>query len=569
MSHQEAELLWDRLQNELVERTDTNNQIANAYFSYLVAHSLTDDTLVLSTRLSYVKQFIEGRYLPILNQVLSDTLRSPYQILIVESDIDDASGRRGRESAAAYYGSQAADIDGATDKGRLTQPYDTSLTDGRRGSVSSSHYVEPPADRQPLMQDVLPQQALMAPAPGAMGAAAPLISQVAFSEPSHPSQQDHGPGAQGAHAALAAQEPEFSNVDKSMKTFETYVVGESNKFAYSAAQGAAETPGQRFNPLFIYGKSGLGKTHLLLAVKDYVSHCHPHLKVIYSQTSEFVNDFTSAMASIDKDLTEFRIKYYMCDVLLLDDVQYLEGKDSTTNALFDIFNLFIAQGKQIVLSADRAPNEINLDERYTSRFAQGFTAGIQAPSFEMKMAIFNNLKRYYCTVHGIDDFELPDNITDHIIEMSGSNIRELAGATSNIVGSVAFKDIERRGVSGGPGSDGPLLTIDEVDQIVGMVFLKNTKQIDIRLIQHEVEGYFNISHADMLGPRRSKDISHPRQIAMYLSRRLTMKSYPDIGKLFGKDHSTVIYAIKNIENSMMKDLSMKNEIERLAERIVS
>ena len=355
---------------------------------------------------------------------------------------------------------------------------------------------------------------------------------------------------------------QLDRAEHNKKTFETFVVGASNDFAFSAAQGVAEMPGLRFNPLFIYGRSGLGKTHLLLAIKEYINRYHANRRVVFAQTSEFVNDFTSAMASINKDLTDFRIKYHLCDVLLLDDVQYLEGKESTTNALFDIFNFFIAQRKQIVLSADRAPNELNLDERFASRFAQGLTAGIQPPSFEMKMAIFNNLVKYYCRQFGVANITIPQEVADHIIGLSSSNIRELEGATSTIVGYITHQK------NGHRSSD---ITVEEAEQIVGKVFLHNgTKQIDVRSIQKEVETYFNISHADMVGTRRSKNISYPRQVAMYLSRRLTTKSFPEIAKLFGgKDHTSVLYAYRNIEQKIMEDINKKIEIERLAEMIIS
>jgi chromosomal replication initiator protein len=267
------------------------------------------------------------------------------------------------------------------------------------------------------------------------------------------------------------------------------------------------------------------------------------------------------MASLTKDLTDFRHKYYSCDVLLLDDVQILEGKESTTNALFDIFNIFIDQQKQIVLSADRAPNELALDERFTSRFAQGLTAGIQPPSFEMKMAIFNNFENYYCSLIGKSDIFIPQEVANHIIDLSGSNIRELEGAAQSICFAISSRKDSNQPAN---------ISIEEAEQIVGKVFLRGeSKQVNIRNIQQEVEQHFNISHSDMIGPLRSKNITYPRQVAIYLARRLTRKSYPEIAKLFGnKDHSTAIYACNNVERKYMKDVEKKMEIERLAERIM-
>jgi chromosomal replication initiator protein len=242
-------------------------------------------------------------------------------------------------------------------------------------------------------------------------------------------------------------------------------------------------------------------------------------------------------------------------------VQILEGKESTTNALFDIFNIFIDQQKQIVLSADRAPNELALDERFTSRFAQGLTAGIQPPSFEMKMAIFNNFEKYYCALIGKADINIPQEVTHHIIGLSGSNIRELEGAAQSICFAISNRKDSNLSSN---------ITVEEAEQIVGKVFLRGeNKKIDIKTIQQEVEQHFNISHTDMIGSQRSKNITYPRQVAMYLSRRLTSKSFPEIGKLFGnKDHSTAIYAFNNVEDKYMKDAEKKMEIERLAERIM-
>ena len=511
MGQYEAHALWEQVRTDLASRRETNSLVAQAFLEYLIPQDLDETTFVVKTPLVAAKQQIENRYLPFIDDAIMQALGTSRRIHII------ISGEEAATMAQIGISSQ-------------TPVFTQAVSVSPHFSPQPDPLIIPPEPSQLPIDSILSQGQIPT---------GPLVS-----------------------VSTTGSMPAIYQSSHNTKTFETYVVGASNDFAKSAAQGVAETPGLRFNPLFIYGRSGLGKTHLLLAIKDYINRYHPERKVVFAQTSEFVNDFTSAMASINKDLTDFRIKYYMCDVLLLDDVQYLEGKESTTNALFDIFNLFIAQNKQIVLSADRAPNEINLDNRFTSRFASGVTAGIQPPDFEMKMAIFNNLIKYYCYQFRIDTITIPQEVADHIIGLSSSNIRELEGATSSLVSFISQKDNYLS-------SDH--ITIEEAEHIVGKVFLQNDmKEVDVRAIQKEVEVYFNISHADMVGPCRSKNISYPRHVAMYLSRRLTSKSYPEIARMFGgKDHTSVLYACQKIEEKTTKDRSKKKEIEHLAQLIMA
>jgi chromosomal replication initiator protein len=343
--------------------------------------------------------------------------------------------------------------------------------------------------------------------------------------------------------------------NQEMRTFDSFVVGDSNKFAFGAARAVAENPGFNYNPLFIYGKSGLGKTHLLLAIKDYVSRNHPGLKVTYAQTIDFVNDFTSSLHT--RDWSDFSKKYRSSDMLLLDDIQILEGKKETTNEIFNIFNRLKDQNKHVVLSADRAPRDIDLDERYVSRFASGITTDIQPPDFETKFVIFKNYIDYSCRKFHKEDIYIPENIITRIIELSSSNIRELEGAATSLI---AYMTLERQ-------NKYQSLTIEEAERTVEKVFLRNeTKRIDVSTIQYEVEKYFGVSHADLIGPQRSQNITYPRQVAMYLSRSLTSDSFPDIGKAFGgKDHTSVMYAVNNIEKKRQADRTVFHEIEKLTE----
>ncbi|MDR2493166.1 MAG: chromosomal replication initiator protein DnaA [Coriobacteriales bacterium] len=536
----EALALWDRIIQELTSYPETNNEVARGYLSYLSPHDLTDEVLVLATRLAYAKQWIEGRYLSTLDDIITNQLGMSLKVRIVVSSEDAASVPHVASPPVPPSRTSVQELQETQNYAalyHLPQTAHQQATQTQRASFLAHQHVQQPSG---------PPQLGNAPEP--------LISHVAQPlEDSFVSQEQQAP-------PQPLSQPPVDNL--TTKTFETFIVGDSNIFAVSSAQGVAELPGQRLNPLFIYGRSGLGKTHLLLAIKDYISRHYMSMHVIYASSSEFINDFTSAMASVRKDTTDFRNKYFECDVLLVDDVQYFEGKDESSKMLFDIFNHFIARRQQIVLSSDRPPNEINLDERFISRFASGVTASILPPTFEMKMAIFINLKKYYCRLAGIADIPISDEVIDHIISLSGSNIRLLEGATSSIVGYIACRPVNQ---------DQQHVTIEEIEQIVGKVFLQqDSRQITIRTIQQEVETHFGVSHADLIGQRRSKSISHPRHIAMYLSRRLTNFSYPEIGRLFGnKDHSTVVYAVKNIENNTMLDPLKRAEVERLIERITS
>jgi chromosomal replication initiator protein len=253
---------------------------------------------------------------------------------------------------------------------------------------------------------------------------------------------------------------------------------------------------------------------------------------------------------------EFEKKYHDVDVILFDDVQILEGKIETTNEVFQIFNHFTIQNKQIILSADRPPYNIDLDARYKSRFASGITIDIQPPTFETKQAIFENYFDYCC--RKIDRLDIKKVITreivDRIIELSTDNIRELEGATASLV---AYLSARKNIFS--------TLTIEEVERQIANVFMKSiAKRIDIDLIQKEIENYYKISHEDLIGKKRSQGISYPRQVAMYLSRSMTGESFPDIGRAFGgKDHTTVIYAFHNIEKKRQLSKETNQEIEKL------
>jgi len=345
------------------------------------------------------------------------------------------------------------------------------------------------------------------------------------------------------------------------QTFESFVVGEANLRAFSLALQVAKNPGYITNPFFIYGKSGLGKTHLLLSIDHYIQEHTRGLRTVYIQTNDLVGEYSQAARQ--GDFSDFNRKYfYQCDVFLLDDVQFLEKREETINTVFNIFNHLTAANKQVVLSADRAPHEISLHERYLSRFNNGIIADVQAPSYETKLTIFKNYLDFCFHRFNREDARalIKDDVVEYTVSLSGSNIRELEGAATNLVWTL-INDHKNRYTP---------ITVEEAEPIVSKHFRRlEKKSIDIQTIQRETENFFNIRHEDLLGTQRSQDISYPRQVAMYLCRNLTDASYPYIGKAFGgKDHTSVIHAYNNIEKKRQLSQKVDNEIKHLMDQIL-
>lgn len=343
-------------------------------------------------------------------------------------------------------------------------------------------------------------------------------------------------------------------------TFENFVIGESNRMAYSMAVSVAEDPGrQMLNPLFIYGKSGLGKTHLMRAIQNYVAETRPDLKTVYVDSADFLSGYVEATLAHDKEKTSFKNfknHYQDANILLIDDIQYLQGKEQTLDIVFQIFNHMVDQGKQVVLSADRAPKNIMMDERYQSRFNMGATFDIQPPGVETKMGIIKSFINEYRTMSGKGDFEFPDEIARYIAENSGSNIRELKSAVTKIIYAInAF------------GSED--LTIEKVSQLLENHFSGgNMKKLSIADIQKQVEQYYEVSHADLVGQKRDRKIAYARKIAVYLSREMLDLPYNHIGKSFGnRDHTTIMYSVTNVEKQMSESREIREEIENIKRRI--
>lgn len=330
--------------------------------------------------------------------------------------------------------------------------------------------------------------------------------------------------------------------------FDEFVIGNSNRFAHAASLAVAESPAKAYNPLFIYGGVGLGKTHLMHAIGHYVLSQNPAAKVVYVSSEKFTNELINSIKD-DKNV-EFRNKYRNVDILLVDDIQFIAGKERTQEEFFHTFNALYENSKQIIVSSDRPPKEIpTLEDRLRSRFEWGLITDIQAPDFETRIAIL----RKKAETEGII---VPNEVFEFIAKKIKSNIRELEGALTRIV---AYSSLTNREI-----------TVDlSSEALKDIISSSRPKQITVNLIKDVVSQYYNIRTEDFNSKRRTRSISYPRQIAMFLSRELTDLSLPKIGEEFGgRDHTTVIHAYEKISKDIDKDIDLSSKIEQIKKEII-
>lgn len=325
-------------------------------------------------------------------------------------------------------------------------------------------------------------------------------------------------------------------------TFDEFVTGSSNQFAYAASMAVANNPATTYNPLFIYGGVGLGKTHLINAIGNEILKKNPQMAICYYTSEKFMNELINSLRYNKMD--EFRNKFRSMDVLLIDDIQFIAGKERTQEEFFHTFNSLYESHKQIVVTSDKFPKEIpGLEERLRSRFEWGLIADIQAPDIETKQAIL----KMKAEQNGID---LPEDVALFLANSVSSNVRELEGYLIRIGAYASLTSTP--------------INLEMSKDVLKDILVEKNRQINTEQIQKTVAAYFNVKISDLKSAKRHKSLVMARQIAMYLTRQLTSFSYPDIGNQFGgKDHSTIIHAIRKIERLLESDLQLRSTIKNL------
>lgn len=536
---------WRSIWSQVNSYPDVDQSQASAFFSRLEPQAMSDSFLMLTADNDFLKSWVEQHYVDSIKRALLDMTGVQFTVAIA---VDP--GQEARRSAAQQPSPQAAapvappaippTVSVAPSPIPVTTPTAPAVPPTTVGAAAAYN---PSAPMTP-----------MPPASDQTWAATPAEPQPSPYMPPYDEDEivDHySPQSPAVAGALTSN---GINPASSL-TFSSFVIGESNRMAYSAAVEVAESPGRTpLNPLFIYGKSGLGKTHLMRAIQNYIAETQPNFQVIYVDSGDFVEKYSNAAISHDKEKTSFRnfkTFYEAADVLLIDDVQTLQGKKQSLDMVFQLFNTLTAQGKQIVLAADRAPKNIDIEERYQSRFSSGFPIEVLPPELETKLGIVKSFSDEYSRSEGLGNFTLSSDIQMYIAENSGSNIRELKSAVTKVIYQMVLYDR-------------PSLTIEEVRTLLENHFTGGgSRNLTVEDIQREVETFFSITHDDLIGPCRQRRIVYPRQVAIYLCRQLLDIPYAYLGEKFNRDHTTIMHSSDHIEDMLKDNRGVQEEIEAL------
>ncbi len=535
MDSSELYHMWEGVCSQVKSYSDVDASQVNAFFSRLAPQAMSEGFLMLTADNDFIKSWVERRYLETIKKALNDLYHVPFTVLI---EVDAAATESAVAEAASVASSPApvpqtsAGSESAAAAGGHTPPTAPSRDDVPAGAASAERETAGAETSQTALQSDVPagQTHVAADQTGAEG--------------TERSREAEG----GEHRKAAVEGP-------ASLTFENFVIGDSNRMAYSMAVAVAETPGKaHLNPLFIYGKSGLGKTHLLRAIQNYIRETQPNLTAVYVDSAELLSDYMEASAAHDKEKSSyknFKNRYEEADVLLIDDVQYLQGKKQTLDIVFQIFNKMTDQGKQVVLSADRAPKNIDIDERYKSRFNSGGTFDIQPPEIETKLGIVKSFIDEYRENEGSPSFSIPLEIQMYIAENSSSNIRELKSAVTKVIYQMTF-------------FNQPDLSLEDAKSLLESHFSGgSSKRLTVADVQREVENYYKVSHSDLIGRGRTRNVNYARKMAIYLCRQLLDLPFANIGEKFNRDHSTILHLVNDVEKQLKESRDMNEEIESL------
>ncbi|WP_155353560.1 chromosomal replication initiator protein DnaA [Acrocarpospora macrocephala] len=550
--------VWARALATLTEEGVSGQQ--RAFLQMTTPSGLINDTILLAAPNDFAKEVLEVRLRPLIAHALSQELGRPVRIAVmVDSTNQQQGGQQQRESYPQGPGQnyprpsgypQQVD-NGFPQQGGAQPAFGQDFRQG--GPALSPDYPQGGPQAKPgfsFAQDG-PQEAQQPhaqpsaepyPSPGGQGGGIPTEPPKFVTEPPTPEPVQNRWESRGG--SRTSGEPARLNAKY---TFDTFVIGASNRFAHAAAVAVAEAPAKAYNPLFIYGDSGLGKTHLLHAIGHYAQSLYDGARVRYVSSEEFTNDFINSIR--DHKADGFRARYRAVDILLVDDIQFLEGKEQTQEEFFHTFNTLHNSSKQIVISSDRAPKQlVTLEDRLRNRFEWGLITDVQPPELETRIAIL----RKKAIQEGL---AAPPDVLEYIASRIATNIRELEGALIRVT---AFASLNRQSVD---------IQLTEV-VLKDLISEDADTEITIALIMSTTAEYFGVSLEDLCGGSRSRALVTARQIAMYLARELTDLSLPKIGQQFGgRDHTTVMHAERKIRSLMAERRSMYNQVNELTTRI--
>lgn len=489
MEQSELQAVWEQILQKVLDQRSLTELALNDWLRPVKPLSLSDTTLVLGAPTSLAREWIVKRYIPFLEDAVFDIAKKKLKIEVKNLNIEPT-----------------------------------------------------PAADPPVQETLLTES----------GAALPRTNEEvhehvdSFPSPAaQPKKEDNG----RSYEAPGMIAPGDASSLNSHYTFDTFVTGNSNRFAHAAALAVAESPGRVYNPFFMYGGVGLGKTHLMHAIGHKILEKFPQMRVLYISSEKFTNELINSIR--DGNPESFRQKYRNIDVLLVDDIQFLSKKEHTQEEFFHTFNTLHDANKHIILSSDRHPREIQtLEDRLRSRFEWGLITDIQAPDLETRIAILRKKA-------ALEHLDVPNDVMFSIANRIDNNIRELEGALTRVV---AYASLTKQ----------PVTTTLTNEALANIFPTDKTREVTMELIQEVVASYFKLRLDDLHGKKRTRNLAMPRQIAMYLCRELTNNSLPQIGSSFGgRDHTTVIHAYEKISKERQEDAKLDRTIEQLMQRIES
>ncbi|MDJ1008293.1 MAG: chromosomal replication initiator protein DnaA [Paracoccaceae bacterium] len=372
------------------------------------------------------------------------------------------------------------------------------------------------------------------------------VTRLEFAVPNGGPKPQSAPRAARAVTAPQTEETAGAPLDARFR-FDSFVVGKPNELAHAAAKRVADGGPVTFNPLFLYGGVGLGKTHLMHAIAWELKEKHPEAKIVYLSAEQFMYRFVQALR--DKDMMAFKQLYRSVDVLMVDDVQFIAGKDATQEEFFHTFNALVDSGKQVILSADRAPTEIpGIEDRIVSRLQSGLIADLHPTNYELRLGILQQKVEQYSGQ--FKNLEISDGVLEFLAHRISTNVRVLEGALMRLFAFGALVGHE--------------ITLDLAQDCLSDILRASDRKITVEEIQRKVADHYSIRLSDLIGPKRVRTFARPRQVAMYLAKQLTSRSLPEIGRRFGgRDHTTVMHGVRRIEELQQKDSQIADDLELL------